>query len=185
MRPFLGPFLARLWQRTPTEAAPAGECLTPPPVANLGVAERAPWRSTKRGVIPVISHAPPTPFQSPGSLLVAQSSATGVTVAGHPPVARSVFGTRKCRDTLHQPPPPPAAANERKCDRGIRRKVRHLDLRRCGAILARHLWFCGNLMRHSMARHCVARLVSPHRCATKYSLAREALQLPWGWQGRG
>ena len=35
--------------------------------------------------------------------LVAQSSATGVTVAATPPVARSVFGTQQCRDSLHQP----------------------------------------------------------------------------------
>ena len=43
--------------------------------------------------------------------LVAQCSATGVTVAGTPPCSAIRFRTQKCRDTLHQPaatlPPPP------------------------------------------------------------------------------
>ena len=76
--------------------------------------------------------------------LVAQSSATSVTVAGTALVARSVFGTQKCRDTLHQPIATPLlgplpAGNERKVGRGVRRKVRHLDLGGGSAILARHL----------------------------------------------
>ena len=41
--------------------------------------------------------------------LVAQSSATGVTVAAIPPPCRAIrFRNPKCRDTLHQPAAPRA-----------------------------------------------------------------------------
>ena len=56
--------------------------------------------------------------------LVAQSSATGCDCScDTPPVARSVFGTQKRRDTLHQPAAtlalgPLPAAKERKVRQG-------------------------------------------------------------------
>ena len=83
--------------------------------------------------------------------LVAQSSATGVTVAAIPPCSAICFRNPK---VPRYPPParraPCLLRMRGKCDRGVRRKVWRLDLGACSAILARHLWFCGNLMRHSM-----------------------------------
>ena len=83
--------------------------------------------------------------------LVAQSSATGVIVAAIPPCSAISFRNPK---VPRYPPParraPCLLRMREKCDRGVRRKVRLLDLGGCSAILARHLWFCRNLMRHSM-----------------------------------
>ena len=75
--------------------------------------------------------------------LVAQSSATGVTVAATPPCSAIRFRNPKVprypsparRDT----PPWPPQGLRGKCDSGVRRKGRHLDLAGCSAILARHL----------------------------------------------
>ena len=101
-------------------------------------------------------------------VLVAQSSATGVTVAAIPPCSAIRFQNPKAP---RYPPPacraPCLLRMRGKCDRGFRRKVRHLALGGCSAILARHLWFCGNFDATLYARHCVARLGSPHGCATK------------------
>ena len=74
--------------------------------------------------------------------LVAQSSATGVTAAETPPCSAIRF--RNPKVTLHQPdatPPlgPCLLQMRGECDRRVRRKVRHLDLEGCSAILARHL----------------------------------------------
>ena len=83
--------------------------------------------------------------------LVAQSSATGVTVAAIPPCGAIRF--RNPKVPWYPPPARRAPCMLRmrgKCDSGVRKRVRHLDLGGCSAILARHLWFCGNLMRHSM-----------------------------------
>ena len=72
--------------------------------------------------------------------LVAQSSATGVTVAAIPPCSAIRFRNPK---VPRYPPParraPCLLRMRGKCDRGVRRKVRHLDLGGCSAILARHV----------------------------------------------
>ena len=74
------------------------------------------------------------------AILIAQSSATGVTVAAIPPCSAIRFRNPK---VPRYPPPahraPCMLRMRGKCDRGVRRKVRHLDLGGCSAILARHL----------------------------------------------
>ena len=63
--------------------------------------------------------------------LVVQSSATGVTVAATPPCSAIRFRNPKVPRYLHQPTATPALGcllqMRGKCDRGVRRKVRHLD----------------------------------------------------------
>ena len=61
--------------------------------------------------------------------LVAQSSATGVTVAAIPPCSAIRF--RNLKVPRYHPPArraPRLLRMRGKCDRGVRRKVRHLDL---------------------------------------------------------
>ena len=72
-------------------------------------------------------------------LLVVQSSAIGVIVAAIPPCSAIRF--RNPRVPRYPPPARRAPCLLRirgKCNRGVRRKVRHLDLGGCSAILARY-----------------------------------------------
>ena len=103
-----------------------------------------------------------------GGCLVAQSSATGVTVAATPPCSAIRFRNPKMpryppparRDT----PPPlfgPLLAT------GVRRKVRHLDLGGVWRDFGATSLILQELDATLYARHCVPRLGSPHGCATK------------------
>ena len=75
-----------------------------------------------------------------GKNLVAQGSATGVTVAATPLCSAICFRNPKVPRCPPPAPGPLLAANETgKCDGGVQRKVRHLDFGGCSAILVRHL----------------------------------------------